>query len=79
MVLVDEKTQDINKQLTLKYLNNMYQMREKLAQFETRKEALIEKLGGLSENVEKKLGDNQRILLDQVENQKQEFQKVFRE
>ena len=58
MVLVDEKTQDINKQLTLKYLNNMYQMREKLAQFETRKEALIEKLGGLSENVEKKLGDN---------------------
>jgi len=33
-------------------------MREKLAQFETRKEALIEKLGGLSENVEKKLGDN---------------------
>ena len=79
MQQVEAMTKDIHKELTLKYLNNIYLMKEKITQFETRKENLNRKLDNLSNNVDIKISKNQRQLLDQVDIQKKQFQEIFRE
>lgn len=37
MFIVDQRTKDIQTNLNLEYLNNMYKMKEKLGGFEQRK------------------------------------------
>lgn len=55
MKQVDANTQDILNELTLKYLNQMYVMREKLTQFGQRKARISEKLEKLQYMVDTNL------------------------
>ena len=55
MQLVDTSTQDILNELTLKYLNQMYVMREKLTTFSERKRRIQDKLVKLQKMVDTNL------------------------
>ena len=67
MITVDKKSKDIQTQLNLEYLNNMYKMKEQLANFEQRKITLQSKLVALSAQVDKKLTFNKQQMLDKID------------
>ena len=67
MALVDQRSKDILTALNLEYLNNMYQMKERLAGFEQRKFALQSKLAALSASIDTKLVHNKSEMLDKIE------------
>ena len=67
MALVDQRSKDILTALNLEYLNNMYQMKERLAGFEQRKIALQSKLAALSASIDTKLVHNKSEMLEKIE------------
>lgn len=79
MVLVDQRSKDIQTNLNLEYLNNMYKMKEKLAGFEMRKLNLQSKLVALSAAIDKKLSFNKQNMLDKIDRQKNQFEDTFRD
>lgn len=74
MFIVDQRTKDIQTNLNLEYLNNMYKMKEKLAGFEQRKTTLQSKLVALSAAIDQKLSYNKQNMLEKIERQKSQFE-----
>ena len=70
MFIVDQRTKDIQTNLNLEYLNNMYKMKEKLAGFEQRKITLQSKLVALSAAIDQKLSYNKQHMLEKIDRQK---------
>ena len=79
MNLVDERSKAIQTELNLEYLNNIYKMKEKLANFEHRKTALQSKMVMLSAAIDKKLSHNKVNMLERIDRQKKKFESTFRE
>lgn len=78
MQIVDNKSQQIESDHTLNYLNHIYAMKEQLTQFDMTKTQLQSKLVILSALVEKKLVTKKTEILDNIETQKNSFSKEFR-
>ena len=78
MQIVEKRTKEIETEHTLKYLNNMYKMKEMLTQFESRKSTLEGKMEALAASVDKKLSFNKAHILDSVDKQKKNFKEAFR-
>ena len=79
MSMVELKTKAIEEAHTMNYMNNMYQMKETLSTFETRKTALESKLVALNASVEKKISFNKSKMADAVEDQRKNFEKLARQ
>ena len=79
MNLVDERSKAIQTELNLECLNNIYKMKEKLANFEHRKTALQSKMVMLSAAIDKKLSHNKVNMLERIDRQKKKFESTFRE
>ena len=79
MTIVDQRSKDIQTALNLEYLNNIYKMKEKLANFEHRKIALQSKLVALSASIDKKLSHNKTNMVERIDRQKKKFEDTFRE
>ena len=69
----------MSNELTLQYLNQMYEIRERLAQFQNRKKRIQNKLQKLQSMVDTQLSRQQRELHEVVDAERREFEGVFKE
>lgn len=69
MQIVERRVKEIETEHSIKYLNNMYKMKEQLSTFEQRKTTLEGKINSLSASVDKKLSYNKAHILDSIDKQ----------
>lgn len=78
MAIADQKIKEMQAKHNLKYLNKMYKMKEKISEFEQRKNKLDSKLTALTASIDKRLSHKKSEIFESVDQQSKHFQTAFR-
>lgn len=78
MAIADQKIKEMQAKHNLKYLNKMYKMKEKIAEFEQRKTKLESRLAALNASIDKRLSHKKSEIFETIDEQSKHFQTAFR-